>query len=74
MPEEQPTPNYRTYSWEDETTGTRHVVAYASDEEASDERKEQMRARARRVLTGPVDGQAGQNARPALRLVRGDGS
>ncbi|MFE7193973.1 hypothetical protein [Kitasatospora sp. NPDC057541] len=69
-----PTPQYRTYSGEDEATGARFVIAYEGDEEADDERKAQLRAMIRRVIADLPDEQPQENTRPALRLVRGDGS
>ncbi|MER5353387.1 hypothetical protein ABT093_24010 [Kitasatospora sp. NPDC002551] len=44
------TPQYRTYSGEDEATGARFVIAYEGDEEADAERKAQLRAMIRRVI------------------------
>ncbi|MFB7672306.1 hypothetical protein ACFC26_12905 [Kitasatospora purpeofusca] len=75
MTDDQPAPNYRAYSGEDEATGARFVIAYAGDEEADDDRKEQLRAMAKRVIADLVaERQTQQGTKPALRLVRGDGS
>ncbi|MER5353801.1 hypothetical protein ABT093_26120 [Kitasatospora sp. NPDC002551] len=80
MPEEPPLPNYLAYSGEDEATGARFVVLYPGDEEADDDRKAQLRAMVQRMIDDlpderpqPGPGPA-ETARPALRLVRGDGS
>ncbi len=83
MPEEQPPPNYRSYSWEDEATGAQCFALYPGDEEADDERKAQLRAMAHRVFpdladlpdeADEPDEQPAGSTRPTLRLVRGDGS
>ncbi len=80
MPEEQPPPNYRSYSWEDEATGAQCFALYPGDEEADDERKARLRAMAHRAfpdlsdLPDEPDEQSAESTGPTLRLVRGDGS
>ncbi|WP_380280093.1 hypothetical protein [Kitasatospora purpeofusca] len=76
MPEEQPPPNYRSYTWEDEATGAQCLAFYPDDDEADDDRKAQLRAMARRAfpdLDLSADPPA-ERARPTLRLIRGDAS
>ncbi|MER7707370.1 hypothetical protein ABTX81_31290 [Kitasatospora sp. NPDC097605] len=79
MPEEQPPPNYRSHSWEDEATGARCFAFYPGDEEADDERKARLRAMAHRAFPDLGDlpdepaEQPAENTGPTLRLIRGDG-
>jgi hypothetical protein len=78
---DEPTVQYRSYAWED-GEGGRYVVLYPGTEEADEDRKARFRAmgareaellRAEEAAKAEVGVEWGR-PRPALRLVRGEGS
>ncbi|MFF2142371.1 hypothetical protein [Kitasatospora sp. NPDC058190] len=84
---DEPTVQYRSYAWED-GEGGRYMVLYPGTEEADEERKARFRAMGAReaeLLRAEEAAEAAKAAkaevgvewgrpRPALRLVRGEGS
>jgi hypothetical protein len=81
---DEPTVQYRSYAWED-GEGGRYVVLYPGTEEADEDRKARFRATGAReaeLLRAEEAAEAAKaevgvewgRPRPALRLVRGEGS